>query len=375
MYTSKNEMYRESVTHGALLAHKELNTWGMPLDESSGDNEGMTDIQNLKRALSPDQAFRVRATTGKRARKSVPGDNKVFSSSVSRTSFGAPVGISAAARSDCQRNEAVASGSFTVDARALELFRSKVLKHDLHAQVDKHGLRVFHSVCAQWLVMGAPNQMKNFTRHLPKCKGDPRLVAQPITSFFKKAGPGIRELTKLSTGEGGRKQVGKERPSVRPCRGVTSETHPHVASYLVRPNAGGGGGRSLSINANELFGCPYAELSEDEKESVKQLQKNQWTWRVEYTPAPARIHAIACVQVVIEDGKRCCTACLLVILSEAFRNVTRAGSLHEENWKYANHEYKNEIIGERYATMKGLSQLLKAVRIPALLLLTMNELT
>ena len=63
-----------------------------------------------------------------------------------------------------------------------------------------------------------------------------------------------------------------------PCLGITASHDERVPKFITRTGADGGGARSVTKIANELFNKAYGELSERKKSHVDTAQMHEWSF-------------------------------------------------------------------------------------------------
>ncbi|KAJ6533907.1 hypothetical protein DFH09DRAFT_865390, partial [Mycena vulgaris] len=120
-----------------------------------------------------------------------------------------------------------------------------------------------HSLCGSWVTMGQVYEAGRWNHH------------------FKTACPKLHPEKQQKIGDGLGKSNGmddrkirrnKTKPAV-PCPGITTSTCLRLAVYLKRPGGGGGGARSVSVIAKQLFGKLFGGLKDEDKTVATDTQR------------------------------------------------------------------------------------------------------
>ncbi|EEB97356.1 hypothetical protein MPER_03340 [Moniliophthora perniciosa FA553] len=144
---------------------------------------------------------------------------------------------------------------------------------------------------------------------------------------------------------------------------------------LRRTGASGGGAPSITKIAQERFdGRMYCDLEEGEKAEVLLERQHLFRWhnvhqylrvfssKCKKYVTPTRIGSVAGSPHldILEYGP--CSECRSLLKTPEFKNTLRRPTPHEDNYKYVNSMYRNDIIGEQYLKSEGLKELVDAAK-------------
>lgn len=189
------------------------------------------------------------------------------------STFG-PVGISHSAISSKKLRARMRAGTYTINKARQKAFKSECLLSDLHAEF-RYGekWKVFHSRCGKWLAMTEAYNSTRFRQHIKGCKkmtGSSKFTT--LNSFFMK-GPAKQKERKVTV-DVDMVDVAPQTAEY-PCLGITASHDQRVSRLINRTGAEGGGARSVTKIANELFNKSYGELSERKKSQVDAAQMHE----------------------------------------------------------------------------------------------------
>lgn len=134
-----------------------------------------------------------------------------------------------------------------------------------------------YCVCGSHITMQEPYHVGKYMRHLKTCKGP--------CQRMKPAAEGQQTLTTFITTASYHPALPRLRPPSRaskPCPGLTAVHHAKIAVYLQNTQALGGGVRTESAIAQEMFRKPnlvYRNLSQAKKNMVRTQQHLERRWQ------------------------------------------------------------------------------------------------
>lgn len=126
--------------------------------------------------------------------------------------------------------------------------------------------------------------------------------------------------------------------SAKPCPGLTRSDNVKIDLYLERSGAQGGGSKSVTVMAKDLFGrkVTYAELSDKRKTQVDTARIHDSQWRNDR--AAGRVYSTMCQKTVSSSSPGPCPSCFAVLKLKAFQNALSIPLPDDNNYKYNNHE-------------------------------------
>ncbi|KAF9076318.1 hypothetical protein BDP27DRAFT_1142552, partial [Rhodocollybia butyracea] len=99
-----------------------------------------------------------------------------------------------------------------------------------------------------------------------------------------------------------------------------------------------------------------------EKNEVRDTQQHEHRWQNDHRNL--RVFSTQCTNISpttqINERQLPCMDCTSLLKLREFRNALRVAMPSNENYQHLNKEYHNEILGEQYAKVKGMSELLNA---------------
>ncbi|KAJ7101505.1 hypothetical protein B0H15DRAFT_769608 [Mycena belliarum] len=300
---------------------------------------------------------------GKRARTSSL-DESTDVGAIKRPKKANGSGISKSATALQKTRDALKSGELTVataDKKKYAGWQQKLRVSGLYPDPDVrfHPTDVklaYHSLCGTWVTMGEAYETGRWNHH---CKTQcPKLNP----GKRRKIGAGLTGVPTLrGMGWGGGKAKGESKKLTRPCPGITTSTCPRLPVYLKRTGAGGGGARSVTTLARELFGKVFRRLKNEDKEQVANAQRHERVWVNDH--GKQRVFHTSCKKQVLAaaDGSRIlpCSECSSVLSHPRFKQAIRCPVPADENYIYVNHQYRNKELGEIYARAIGLKEIIE----------------
>ncbi|KAJ7202617.1 hypothetical protein GGX14DRAFT_370365, partial [Mycena pura] len=119
---------------------------------------------------------------------------------------------------------------------------------------------------------------------------------------------------------------------------------------LARTVAPGGGARSVTTIANEIFRRPYCDLSDKQKKAVDDRQRSEHTWH-NYHQA-GQVRAVECSEAASGMRGGIVQPCFREVLySKPFKNALN-------NLKHVNCRFRNDLVGEQCLRVRGLEELI-----------------
>ncbi|KAL0563690.1 hypothetical protein V5O48_018374, partial [Marasmius crinis-equi] len=274
---------------------------------------------SLKRKCDPEDVV------GFKSEESKPSKKARVDSDDNRT--GGKVGISKGAMS--QKASRIAADNGDVNPVLRAKWKKKILAIDKRAGFNENPGRL-HAVrcsnCGKEQLVSSAYNISRFRKHYHTCqrknrqrkKCNPTAQTNTLTSSF------YTEYFKAAAKQDQSKTVQpKTPPKPLPCPGLGEAEEHRIPDYLRRTGASGGGARSIHAISKQLFKKKYRNLTRAQKSLVIDTQTHEHRWRND---------------------------------QERLRKPTPLAS----NYKYINKMYRNQILGEQYATVKGLKELIEA---------------
>ncbi|KAJ6618077.1 hypothetical protein B0H10DRAFT_2379381 [Mycena sp. CBHHK59/15] len=218
-----------------------------------------------------------------------------------------------------------------------------------------------HSLCGTWVTMGEVYEAGRWNQH------------------FKTACTALHPGKKMKIGDGlggvptlqsmgwmkGKSSSALRKPKLSvPCPGLTAATCPRLPVYLKRTGASGGGARSLTVIAKELFGrlARFSGLKAKEQDVVADTQRHERQWINDH--AKQRVFSTNCKKQVLAgglDGSRVlpCSECSSILGNSRFKQAIRLPIPADENYLYVNDKYRNQELAHIYARTVGLKEIIE----------------
>ncbi|KAH9841944.1 uncharacterized protein C8Q71DRAFT_885445 [Rhodofomes roseus] len=321
-----------------------------------------------------------------------------------RTHTAKATGTSASAVASRRLRESMKDGTFCVNKARFANFERKILKLDASAEFDLGASwRVYHSVCSSWVACKEAYSVTRFRDHTKHCgtsksrrtcnppkkldgkvkpdgrKGQPhgsrhRTEAVPagvthtMDFYAKKLGwkskADEHKRDKAEPAATVKASEPAQEPDSVPCGGITKFHAPNVVQYLRRTGAHGGGARSKTVIADELYGRPFGELNDAQRLVVDRQQRQEQRWRNDHIRQA--IFAVDCKRIIprhlLKHGSvenAICVCCSSVNNWKRTKTALRVPAPDPEHYKYLNYQYRNENLGHLYARTAGLQDLLE----------------
>ncbi|KAJ6548850.1 hypothetical protein B0H19DRAFT_1074654 [Mycena capillaripes] len=133
-----------------------------------------------------------------------------------------------------------------------------------------------HSLCGKWVTMGEVYEAGRWNYHF---KSQCSTLHPGKKARIGDGLDGVPTLKGMGWGGKASEKVknAPSRPSL-PCPGITASTCPRLPEYFMRPGAAGGGARSATKIAQEVFKKMFKRLSNKQKEMVADVQRHEWKW-------------------------------------------------------------------------------------------------
>lgn len=306
---------------------------------------------NLKRTLSQ-QSNSFASFTDKPSKKKVK---------IAAEPVGGPIGQSKAARSEKKAREEADNG-VCKDPAKREDWKKRILQIDPHAEFYEDQLRAIRcSNCGEKKMATKLNSIDSFKDHHCRCvaKGYDQKKAKSKTAHTSTLPALFKRLVTLGKVITGKRE--KFRPE--PCPGLTVCDDQRIPLYLKRSSAAGGGGRSVAKIAGEIFSNSFTQLSRTRKTHVLLQQAHEQRWRNDHQGM--RVFSTTCATTCNGHSKSDarplpCQACASLLKLHRFQTILNKPTPANENYKYINTRFRNPLIGEQYAKVKGLKELLDA---------------
>ncbi|KAJ3765163.1 hypothetical protein FB446DRAFT_795330 [Lentinula raphanica] len=301
----------------------------------------------------------------------------------SAESVSGPTGLSKAAIAEKRFTKELDEGKF--DPEKMAVFKKECLLIDKHAEFRSDRLRAVRcSNCGQDTTCqakkGAPNP-RRFLEHYRKCtKGDiciPKttLAASKTSTLTSGIFKGFRKLpekTRYMLGISRRSEsVTSDDKTSEPsasfvkqfsCPGIDASYEPKVTAYLHRSSALGGGSRSVTKLAQQLFQSAFRNLSKAQKEEVINRQDSEHTWHNNHRRMNVRSAACLKVSVDIDESTRIlpCSECQALALLKSFQNALGHKTPESDNRKHINKRFQNRLLAHQWADANGFKELVES---------------
>ena len=281
---------------------------------------------NLKRTSSQ-QSNQSTASKEKRPPKKVKIDSEPI---------GGPVGLSKAARSQKAAREAADRGVFDFVKR--EKWKKRILQIDPKAEFYDEDLRgVRCSNCSRKTKVPDPSNVRVFEKHHERCK-----AGQYDKQKTKVKTARTSTLTLMGFERVFSRHRGKSKPAkLEPCPGLSKADDAQIPVYLKRTAVNGGGSRSVTKIATELFAKPFRKLSKQRKTKVRLMQNHEQQWRNDHFML--HVFATTCTTTCNgydPDGRvRPCHSCQSLLKLHAFQTRINVLLPEDENYKYVNKQF------------------------------------
>ncbi|KAG8765471.1 hypothetical protein FRC12_007479 [Ceratobasidium sp. 428] len=290
-----------------------------------------------------------------------------------------PTGISKTAVADRKRMEAVKAGDFKVDHRQATGLLQRAREIDPEAILDPEdttGRYLIHSLCGARICLDGVLRTSKFKRHHDNCKsngglrknGKFTLAAKGslrIDTLFKKV-----DKSSSSTGPSASEALSdcKTLPlpptSLSPmlviCRGLRTAHDPRIQAVLDRSQHGGA--TSIQVIAQDEYGKPFSDLTEEQKSHVRAGSAATAEWRVHLDPSPHIRHKKC--RTKCDPAKSSvsppdiCTKCAELFITPSFqRALSRKPVEDPKNRKFVPHVFRNKNQGILYAKYFGLEEI------------------
>ncbi|KAF8148090.1 hypothetical protein B0H34DRAFT_669139 [Crassisporium funariophilum] len=259
--------------------------------------------------------------------------------------------------------KSLANGTYEVDAGKFRAWKDKILATDPGAEFLPGNFTVArHSICGTPVKVKEPYDFVRWKKHLEDCnkkiesKKGPKFKTPSLFTL------GFVTQSSKKTGAAEAKKEAKHQAQV-PCPGITEADNPNIVQYLQRTGDLGGGGRSLPVIAQVLFGKLFSELkSKLKKQKVVDLQMHEWKWRNDH--ANLRAFSASCQKKVADRSpankrSKPCSECHTVLHSKAFKNATRRPIPTDKNIIFVNSRFRNPLLGKIYARTIGVREIVE----------------
>ncbi|KAK7448058.1 hypothetical protein VKT23_013815 [Stygiomarasmius scandens] len=284
-----------------------------------------------------------------------PLSKKARTSSTSLIAAGS-IGISKSNRSEKAAQEAADRGEYVPAARAR--WKRKIRNVDPFAQFNECKLReVRCSKCGKTVKTKTGTDLPQFEEHWYKtCTGRKNERAAGRTHTLDSEFMQLKWTSPLCCPT---LPNGADKPL--PCPGLNENDEPRIPAYLKRSAVSGGGSRSLTAIAKEQFEDSYRRLTEKEQQVVLDTQYHECSWRNDHKRL--RVFFASCMRFSSGKAKgdrvSPCTSCLEVLKLKSFKKALAIQAPEEANYKFTNHRFRNATLGEHYANVKGLKDIIE----------------
>lgn len=349
--------------------------WEIDIDgQSDSEPEGMEDSAE-GRGLSSDAPARV-PTSAKSSKKrhrqsdSMSGheSDNYMKKKTKRVKDGE--GESKSAMASRARREKLKEGKLTIEEERLEEWKEELREDDPDVEFYKDDIRrVRHSKCGKAFLVKDPFDTVRWRKHLKDCveKGWNRRA--PAAGMRSLLSMGWVKPGKTNTSVPETKENKPPAPEKTvPCPGLTALDHDRIPKYLLRTGFLGGGARSITVIAHELFKKAFSRLKQKNKEKVLDTQLHEHAWRNDHDRI--RVFSTKCKHIVADlapNRPLPCTECRGILRSRTFKALLRKPVPADENFIFTNKRFRSKRLGEIYARTIGLKDIIEApVSLPLL---------
>jgi hypothetical protein len=262
--------------------------------------------------------------------------------------------------------EEIRNGTFIRNPKRWENFKSKLAQLDPLSEVSETDPTLArsakHSRCGAWILMAAPYDVERFKAHVKSCSYSTGAGGMKTLENF-----GVRVLVRAVGAQPSSSPIpsAPHPPRVAlPCLGLTEKEDKRIKQYLMRTSVNSAGGKSIQDVATELFSDQYKNLSQEQKDIVRQKQAQTHIWSVDRMRKS--IHAIgknACNGNARQgrDGTlKPCDQCQGLLSLRAFLNAINRRAPEDKNRAYVPHAFQSAEVGKIYSM--GLNSLINGVR-------------
>ena len=309
-----------------------------------------------KRARSPDHHLESRTSLSRTT------SHQLAKKARSEGDLGGPVGLSRSARSEKAAREAADRGDWDPEER--RKWKKAILQIDAKAEFYEDKPRAVRcSNCGSQRMVKTKNDTRRFLDHYDECvqkkwqnkKGNAHVsrTSTLTSSTYKHL---FSHPSQVHTPTSVSSTKPKHPP---PCPGLSVAQDERIPIYLKRTSVSGGGARSISIIAVELFSKPFRKLSSQNKDIVLDTQRHELAWTNHHQKL--RVFSSCCTNVAHQsdrDQVKPCHSCCALLKSTRFRSAINKPTPSDNNFKYINHRFRNQVLGEQFARVKGLKNLL-----------------
>lgn len=257
------------------------------------------------------------------------------------------IGSSRATVAEWELRRQVASGEFQLNEKRWETFKNKCSQICDRAGFNpRDPVRVHCGMCGAKPKMKTLYNVARFRDHVDGCTG------RGVPSLEGLAEEAGWEFVKTKT---------TERIVERGCPGLTEKDDPQIPVYLLRPGGNGGGEKSVTVVAKNLFKKPFRELSKKKKDEVLAVQESGHRWQNDRKHK--LVCAVDCCRVVkARDGEapRPCDRCASLLRLQAFIHALKKPLPLDENYVYTNARYQDESIAMLYSKIQGLQEIMES---------------
>lgn len=146
------------------------------------------------------------------------------------------------------------------------------------------------------------------------------------------------------------------------CPGIGAVDDLRVETYIERTAASGGGGKSVSSIAQDIFNTAFARLSEPERRQVLDAQEHSHTWINKHGMDPVRVYSRSCLQEVVDLSPHRslpCKECRGVLSSRAFKTAIHRPRPDDSRYIHTPYRFRSALLGQIYARTIGVRDLLE----------------
>ncbi|KAJ7143457.1 hypothetical protein C8R46DRAFT_1316074, partial [Mycena filopes] len=214
-----------------------------------------------------------------------------------------------------------------------------------------------HSLCGQWITMGEVYECGRWNSHIKT--GCPKLNPGKKRPRKGDGLDGVPTLIALGFRKGTSDPEAKPAPQI-PCPGLTEGICPRLPIYLARTGAFGGGSRSVTVIARELFRKMFKRLKSEDKDRVTDQQRHERQWTNDHTKQ--RVFSTNCKKLVAPRASRTlpCSECSSILNNPRFKRAIRLEIPDDENYIYVNEQYRNQQLGHLLGRVLGLKEIMTA---------------
>ncbi|KAF8687978.1 hypothetical protein AX14_003566 [Amanita brunnescens Koide BX004] len=275
---------------------------------------------------------------------------------------GGPIGLSRSAKSEREARRAADGGQWDHDER--REWQEAILQIDPKAEFYEDTPRAVRcSNCGNPRKVKTKNDTRRFRQHYLECvekKWNKKKSNVHVARTSTLTSSTYQQLLSYSLScpvPTHAASLAKRCPL--PCPGLSAAQDEKIPIYLRRTSVLGGGARSVTVIAQALFSKPFSKLSSHQKDDVLDTQRHEQAWNNDHQKL--RIFSSDCTNIAHSsdnDKTKPCHSCRGLLKNPRFYSAINRPTPNEINYKYVNYRFRNRLLGEQFARIQGLKNLM-----------------